>query len=223
MSTEWVHVHWMFIANQRAGVAWCDDSVHIPLQGPKYYLPKKSVLMFLIVLECSVRGELFQKRASYCCWRSESCVFMGKQFQKKRVLELLTFVKFRKLRVDREEPSSKKERPKVPNVPDAPRVACWWGGAVPKKSVLNNPIVLDAPRVTGWRGGAELQKNSVPKFLTNVPYVPRVACWGETVQKIEHPKDALMFRVPLSFFRNIRNIRNNRRQRNSRRNIRYEQ
>ena len=49
---------------------------------------------------------------------------MGKQFQKKRVLELLTFVKFRKLRVDGEEPSSKKERPKVPNVPDALRVAC---------------------------------------------------------------------------------------------------
>ena len=67
---------------------------------------------------------------------------MGKQSQQKRVLELLTFVKLRKLRVDGEEPSSKKGRPKVPNVPDAPRVACWWGGAVPKKSVLNNPMFL---------------------------------------------------------------------------------
>jgi hypothetical protein len=34
---------------------------------------------------------------------------MRKQFQRKSVLEVLTFMKFRKLRVDGEEPSSKKE------------------------------------------------------------------------------------------------------------------
>ena len=62
-------------------------------------VPKESVLKLLMFRELRVHGKAVPKN-------------------------LLTFVKFRKLRVDGEEPSSKKERPKVPNVPVAPRVAC---------------------------------------------------------------------------------------------------